>query len=75
MPLPPEPVGAFGHDSDVRPHLCDDTCVCPDDGLPLLYCPGTDEHACVNVECANGHGLPVGWRPIWEWPIYLRAVR
>lgn len=38
------------------PHRCDESCVCPEDGLQLIYAPGSDEHACQDVACIFGHG-------------------
>lgn len=42
---------------DARLHRCDDSCVCPLDGLPLIYAPGADQHACQLADCENAHGL------------------
>lgn len=38
-------------------HQCDDECVCPLDGKPLLYAPASNEHACQDPDCANAHGV------------------
>jgi len=61
MPLPQGQVDAtLGRPtSDVRPfsHRCDDRCVCPADGLPLLYGRSADQHACQLPDCENAHGL------------------
>lgn len=38
-------------------HRCDDRCVCPADGLPLLYAPRADQHACQLPDCEHAHGL------------------
>ena len=62
MPLPHGTVGnrALGPvstTSDVRLHRCDDRCVCPIDGLPLLYARSIDQHACQLPDCVNAHGL------------------
>lgn len=36
---------------------CDDHCVCPVHGTPLMYWPAGDEHACQDVNCQYGHGM------------------
>lgn len=36
---------------------CDDRCVCPDHGTPLLYWPAGGDHACQDVECRYGRGM------------------
>jgi hypothetical protein len=36
---------------------CDERCVCPVHGTPLLYSPAGDEHACQDVNCRHGHGM------------------
>lgn len=41
--------------SDTR-HACDDTCVCPVHGTPLIYAPAWDDHACQDITCEYGHG-------------------
>lgn len=46
-----------GHEASRRPHRCDERCVCPLDGKPLLYGLSTDEHACSDPDCANAHGI------------------
>lgn len=38
-------------------HRCDDWCVCPVDGKPLIYWPAGDQHACQDPDCTNAHGL------------------
>jgi hypothetical protein len=38
-------------------HRCDYVCVCPVHETPLLYCPGTDEHACQDPSCVHAHGV------------------
>lgn len=40
-----------------KPHKCDEGCVCPECGKPLIYAPSTNEHACPDVDCKYGHGL------------------
>ena len=37
-------------------HECDETCVCPVHGTPLIYHPAGDDHACQDVTCEHGHG-------------------
>lgn len=39
------------------PHRCDEKCKCPVDGKPLFYARSTGEHACMDVDCVNGHGM------------------
>lgn len=39
-------------------HRCDDECVCPLDGKPLLYAPASDQHACQDPDCTNAQGIP-----------------
>jgi hypothetical protein len=46
----------WGHGRDVP---CDDRCVCPVHGTPLIYSPAGDEHACRDVNCRHGHGMAV----------------
>lgn len=36
---------------------CDDACVCPVHGTPLLYWPAGDDHCCRDVSCRYGHGM------------------
>jgi hypothetical protein len=36
---------------------CDERCVCPVHGTPLLYWPAGDDHACQDVNCHYGHGM------------------
>lgn len=38
-------------------HHCDYVCICPVHETPLLYCLGTDEHACQDPECVHAHGI------------------
>lgn len=38
------------------PHRCDESCVCPVHGTPLIYSPHWDDHACQDVNCRYGHG-------------------
>jgi hypothetical protein len=38
-------------------HTCDEQCVCPLDGKPLLYAPGWRAHACPDPVCPNAHGV------------------
>ena len=40
-----------------EPHRCDDECVCPRHGTPMIYAPARDDHACQDVNCPYGHGL------------------
>ncbi len=40
-----------------RPHRCDDECVCPVHGTPLIYWPAGDDHACEDASCIHGHGM------------------
>ena len=40
-----------------RPHCCDEACVCPVHGTPLIYWPAGDDHACQDVDCKFGHGM------------------
>ena len=37
-------------------HECNDYCVCPVHGIPLLYSPARDDHACQDIACEHGHG-------------------
>ncbi|UKZ02844.1 hypothetical protein BOQ63_001540 (plasmid) [Streptomyces viridifaciens] len=39
-----------------KPHRCDESCVCPDHGTPLIYSRYTADHACRDVDCRYGHG-------------------
>jgi hypothetical protein len=41
----------------VTAHRCDDECVCPIDGKPLIYWPAGNQHACQDPDCVNAHGL------------------
>jgi hypothetical protein len=47
-------------------HECDDRCVCPVHGTPLLYAPSKDDHACQDVDCVHGHGgvTPGEWSEV-----------
>ena len=38
-------------------HVCDDGCVCPIHGTPLIYWPHGDDHACQDITCRYGHGM------------------
>jgi len=38
-------------------HRCNEACVCLFDGKPLFYSPATGEHACMDPDCVNAHGL------------------
>lgn len=40
-------------------HRCDERCVCPLDGKPLLWSPAFRMHACSDRSCKNAHGLRV----------------
>lgn len=51
-----------------EPHRCDEQCTCPLDGKPLLYARASDQHACVDPECANASGITA---PDWAGT-YLR---
>jgi hypothetical protein len=43
------------------PHRCDETCVCPIHGTPLIYAPLIDDHACQDARCVLGRGAdPTG---------------
>jgi hypothetical protein len=42
--------------SDRLPHTCDDWCVCPIHGTPLIWWPAGNDHACQDVTCEYGHG-------------------
>lgn len=39
------------------PHECDEFCVCPIHGTPLVYSPAGNDHACQAIECRYGHGM------------------
>jgi hypothetical protein len=41
----------------MRLHRCDDRCVCPTDGLPLIYARSAGQHACQLADCEYAHGL------------------
>jgi hypothetical protein len=41
----------------MRPHKCDESCRCPEDGLPLLWNRATDTHACQDPQCRYAHGI------------------
>lgn len=43
--------------ADQTPHRCDEGCVCPVDGKPLLYWPVGGHHACQDPDCSNAHGV------------------
>ena len=36
-------------------HRCDDDCVCPADGLQMLYSPTLGLHACQDPDCEHAH--------------------
>ncbi len=38
-------------------HRCDDRCVCPTHGTPLLWSRHHDLHACQDPSCRYAHGL------------------
>lgn len=38
-------------------HECDERCVCPVHGTPLIYWPDGKDHACQDVNCRYGHGM------------------
>jgi hypothetical protein len=40
-----------------KPHRCDDRCICPVHGTPLIYWPAGDDHACQDAGCQYGHGM------------------
>jgi hypothetical protein len=53
-------------DREHERHVCDDRCLCPVHGTPLLYAPSTDDHACQDVDCVHGRGgLTPGVDPEW----------
>jgi hypothetical protein len=59
----------------VTAHVCDDWCVCPLDGKPLLYSPAVDQHACQDPDCANAHEVepdPIG--ELWKSRLAGRQV-
>lgn len=39
----------------VPDHRCDEACVRPADGLPMLYAPAWGQHACQDPECEHAH--------------------
>lgn len=41
----------------MRPHLCDEDCVCPEHGTPLLWHAPSAIHACQDPACRYAHGL------------------
>jgi hypothetical protein len=41
----------------VKPHECDESCVCPEHGTPLLWSAATAEHACQEPSCRYAHGM------------------
>lgn len=43
-------------------HRCDEACICPLDGKPLIYSPCWDRHACQDPGCANAKGLTDSWQ-------------
>lgn len=42
------------HSRDVP---CDEQCVCPVHGTPLIFWPAENRHACRDVNCRHGHGM------------------
>lgn len=46
-------------------HDCTEKCQCPIHHTPLIYAPGTDDHACQDASCPLGHGL-------MKWPVTIR---
>jgi hypothetical protein len=36
-------------------HRCDEGCVCPADGLPMVYAPAHGLHACQDPDCDYAH--------------------
>jgi hypothetical protein len=40
-----------------RDQQCDEQCVCPVHGTPLIYWPAGNDHACQNADCRYGHGM------------------
>jgi hypothetical protein len=40
-----------------RDQQCDERCVCPVHGTPLIYWPAGEDHACQDVNCRYGHGM------------------
>ncbi len=47
-------------------HRCDDSCVCPADGEPLIWAPSHGIHACSRPACKYAHGLE-GADGVWAW--------
>ena len=56
-----------------RLHVCDDGCVCPVHGTPLIYWPHGDDHACQDVTCRYGHGMSA--ELLAEMPRLMREWR
>lgn len=54
-------------------HRCDERCVCPVDGEPLLYSRMLDEHACAHPECVNAHGMDGVLTALFEDIFHPRA--
>lgn len=40
-----------------RDRPCDERCVCPVHGTPLIYWPAGNDHACQDADCQYGHGM------------------
>lgn len=60
-------------DKRAKAHSCDDRCICPIHGTPLLYSANKDDHACQDVHCKHGHGgLTPGLDPSWTDPSFRR---
>jgi hypothetical protein len=38
-------------------HRCDDSCLCPIHGTPMLYAASTWLHACQDSDCVHAHGV------------------
>jgi hypothetical protein len=47
-------------------HRCNERCVCPIHGTPLIYAPTLDDHACQDGDCVLGGGTV---------PIYNAEIR
>ena len=46
-------------------HRCDEQCICPRCGRPLLYWLSGEHHACSDPDCPLAHG-------VWTWRDHLR---
>jgi hypothetical protein len=40
-------------------HTCDERCVCPRHGTPMIYWPRGGDHACQDADCMYGRGVRV----------------